>query len=234
MTLLKKRLIHSLRNKILIISQIVIPISVLIINLIYLKYGPIKPGDSPALTIDLSRYSSNTVLLEKNLNSNDSQVNETAYDLIKTYTSNFDKYKNTKVLDLSDARAFTSCNSSRDSIDEFLSCIGRLSFNYIIDNYVVATEFNTKNDDTLEFIGHFNNQPYHVPPLAVNLISNSLFKHYGNSINNTITVINHPLPRNLQEKITDLQLKDMTGFNVASGLTFWIFIFDCQLCSFLN
>jgi hypothetical protein len=37
-----KRIINSLRNKALIISQIIIPVCVLLINLIQIKYGPIK------------------------------------------------------------------------------------------------------------------------------------------------------------------------------------------------
>ena len=54
--LIKKRFIHSIRNKSLVISQLLIPIGVLIINLIYIRVGPIKPKDLPALDISLSKY----------------------------------------------------------------------------------------------------------------------------------------------------------------------------------
>ena len=71
-----------------------------------------------------------------------------------------------------------------------------------------------------KIVGHFNNQPLHVPPLILNLITNTLYKYYSSSSNNTITVINYPLPRRTQDELSDLQLKDPTGFNVASGTSF--------------
>ena len=37
-----KRMINSVRNKILIISQLIIPICILIVTLLNVKYGPIK------------------------------------------------------------------------------------------------------------------------------------------------------------------------------------------------
>jgi hypothetical protein len=54
--LMIKRFIHSIRNKSLIISQLIIPLVILIINLVYIKYGPIKGGDSPSLNIQISKF----------------------------------------------------------------------------------------------------------------------------------------------------------------------------------
>lgn len=73
-------------------------------------------------------------------------------------------------------------------------------------------------------VGHFNNQGYHVPPLTLNMLTNALLKHYAGGTITTnepkISVVNHPLPRNLTEVIRDLVQSDATSFNVASGLTF--------------
>lgn len=57
--LLFKRWVHTLRNKILTITQIMIPIGVMIIQLVYLKYAPLKPTDMPSLDIDLGQYAQN-------------------------------------------------------------------------------------------------------------------------------------------------------------------------------
>ena len=40
--LIMKRIINSMRNKTLIISQLVIPVGILLVNLLYVKYAPIK------------------------------------------------------------------------------------------------------------------------------------------------------------------------------------------------
>ena len=99
--------------------------------------------------------------------------------------------------------------------------MGRLNTQniYPFDIYIVAAEFIQSNNMS-KIVGHFNNQPLHVPPLILNLITNTLYKYYSSLINNTITVVNHPLPRRSQDKLSDLQLKDLTGFNVASGTSF--------------
>ena len=215
--LFKKRLIHSLRNKLLIIFQIIIPIAVLIINLIYIKYGPIKASDSPPLEMDIKRYSKNFIpyQLKNQISSDDLDIHQ----LIKLYSDQFNLTTNTKSFELSQNNTVNLCMSSRDNIDDFLRCVGRISINFIVDNYLLATEFE-QNKNQIGILAHFNNQPYHTPSLAVNLVSNSLLNYFTNSSDKKITVLNHPLPRNVKEKIQDLQFKDVTGFNIATGLTF--------------
>jgi len=213
--LIKKRFIHSKRNLSLIISQIIIPIAVLLINLIYLKYAPIKPGDSPLLKMEITRYSNNFVPYYLEYGNSSIAVDQ----LSKLYATQFIP-PNSLPFNLKDNTSVTLCSNRRGSINDFLSCLGHLSYNYIIDDYIVAADFFSDNNNNLSIVSHFNNQPFHVPPLATNVITNTLFKYYTNSTDNKIIVNNHPLPRNLQGKITDQQLKDMTGFNVGSGLTF--------------
>ena len=56
-----KRYIHSVRNKSLIISQILLPVIILLTNLLYIKYAIAEPDDSPALKIDLLSYDQNYI-----------------------------------------------------------------------------------------------------------------------------------------------------------------------------
>ncbi len=219
--LFMKRVIHSLRNKTLVISQIVVPMATLLIVLLYVKYGPIKPEDSPALEVKLSKYRSNFVPFQLVDNTNDSFISQ----LGNYFEVGLKTDENAKVFNLADNKTLSLCSENRSSITDFLVCVGRYSITYISDNYIFATTFLQQNDSDTDDIsyqitGHFNNQPYHVPPLALNVISNTLLKYFTNNTNNTINVINHPLPRNIEDKISDLQLKDATGFNVATDLTF--------------
>nr|QUF59427.1 ATP-binding cassette transporter Abca3-1 [Brachionus angularis] len=213
-----KRFIHSIRNKTLVISQIIIPIIFLLVNLVYIKYAPIKAEDSPPLHISINKYSNNFIPIKLGFY-NSSPISDMTNNLSNLYQQTLNSSKNSFFFNLESNKTVSLCLNSRNNIDDFIGCLGRLSFSYIIDDYLVGTDFNIYNNKSVEIIGHFNNQPYHIPPLALNLITNTLFKYYS-SINNKITVINHPLPRNLKEKLDDLQIKNMAGFNIASGLTF--------------
>jgi ATP-binding cassette, subfamily A (ABC1), member 3 len=212
--LIRKRLIHSLRNKILIISQLIIPIGSLLINLYYLKYGPIKPIDSSPLKMDISVYKKNYVPYLLLNNSNFSYFTES---FAQFYSSQFEKVPGTKAFDMNSNTTVNTCLSSRNSVDSLIECLGRLSLHYIIDNYIIACTLQSTSSGVTKITAHFNNQPYHTPALALNAISNALLKYYTNSSESSITVINHPLPRSFSDRINDLQFKDVTGFNVASG-----------------
>jgi ATP-binding cassette, subfamily A (ABC1), member 3 len=223
MALFKKRLIHSLRNRILIIVQILVPISALLINLLYLKYGPIKPTDSPALEININKYKTNFipyVVREFGENSSMQAIKEIAqYYHMKLNSSNL-----LHPFNLNQNSLNNECSSYKKELSDLLKCMGRFSLNQYADQFMVAAEFfaisSESVSESINIIGHFNNQPYHIPPLTLNLISNSLYKYYSKSSTNTINVINHPLPRTLDEKVNDNQSRDATSFNVASGLTF--------------
>lgn len=213
-----KRLIHSLRNRILILVQIVIPICCLLINLFYLKYGPIKPENSPALEMNLERYQNNFVPIKINISS-DNQNFKTILKLAQIYNNNIKTYKSSTPFYLENNSSASKCPYQRNTIDEYIGCLGRLSLSYIVDENIVATEFTVNQFNDISLIGHFNNQPFHVPPLAISLITSSLLTFYSNK-SSRITVINHPLPRTLRDESIDLRLKDVAGFNISTGLTF--------------
>lgn len=225
--LIIKKFIHSLRNKILVISQIIVPIATLLIILLYLKYAPIKPEDSPALTITIEKYRQNNAPYRLLQNSTFLEDLSTFYQLQVNASSN------SRAFDLQSNKTVTSCLHARDNIDQFLACIGRLSLNYINDNYIVAATFDGNSIDDLSITAHFNNQPYHVPPLSLNLVTNSLLKSLLNSSKHHITTINHPLPRDINDQITDLQLKGGAGFNIATTLTFGFSFLIASFSSFL-
>jgi hypothetical protein len=90
----------------------------------------------------------------------------------------------------------------------------------IVKRDETTQSFITSARKRLTLISHFNNQPYHVPPLAVNLLTTTLLKYFTRSPNSTINVINHPLPRNLTDITNEIKNKDLTSFNIASGLAF--------------
>ena len=219
-----KHFIHSLRNKILIISQIIIPIMILLVNLLYIKYGDITPSDLPELSIDISRYGKNYIPFTT------SDPNASPFSSV--FSNQFKNYKDTQVFDLNIESLEPLCDYSRNSIENYLSCIGRNNLEMLNDNYLIAMDFSQKQSN-ITLTAHFNNQPYHIPPLALNALTNNLFKYYTNSSQNAINVINHPLPRTLIEKTKSTLTADQTSFNIASGLSFGFSFLIASFCSFL-
>ena len=173
--LIKKRFIHSIRNKSLVISQILIPIGVLIINLIYIKVGPIKPKDLPAFDISLSKYDINfSPFILSGQNDVDKQF---LNNLSSSYVKTFDGFSRSTPFNLESTSYYELCSGteSKKDIESYLKCVGKNNYYYFVDENLVAATMNS-NKNKISLTGHFNNQKFHLPPLIVNLLTNSLFK----------------------------------------------------------
>ena len=223
-----KRFIHTSRNKSLILSQLVFPAVLLVINLAFIKYGPIKYGDSPALPISLNKYSDNFVPLTFYNDDNSTKKFDYLNSLLNHYRNQLLKYPNVKAFNLNETANIHFCLNARNSIEQYLSCLGRFSHRRLVAEHFVAVDFSytdfiygrQRSKSSLKVTGHFNNQLYHIPPLTLSLITNALLKHYSNNSESTINVINHPLPRNMSDVINEITKKDIVSFLLSSGLTF--------------
>lgn len=102
-----KRFIHSLRNKALVIAQILVPIGVLLIDLNYIKFGPVKAEDSPLLTMTLDRYRDNYVAYQ--INANNSRLDEWA----KLFAVSVDASANAKAFRLDTNDTVDVCPRTR-------------------------------------------------------------------------------------------------------------------------
>lgn len=199
----------------LILVQLIIPIAFLVINLLIIKYGPIKNEELPALEISLSTYE-NTFVPYLQIEKNDNSLNK----LVNAYSFQLSKTKKIKQINLENKNSLVDslCESSRNGVEEYLICLCEYSHLYLLDKSVVGATFE-KIGQKLNFIGHFNNQPLHVPPLALNLFTNSILRSLTNNSNYNIRTYNYPLPRNTNEFAKNI-MNDSTSFNIASGLTF--------------
>ena len=192
-----------MRNKGLIISQLVIPLIILTMNLIFVKIAPIQSEDSPSLKMDFQHYPKNFVPFKVN------ESSEILSSLSSYYTEQISKTPSTTSFNLNDTKTIDSCTDFRNNIDEFLGCIGSKNVFTLTDNYIVASTFESKNE-SISITAHFNNQAFHAVPFTINLINNALFK-YLTEANNSITVYNHPLPRTVEERAAEIQSKGLTG-----------------------
>lgn len=239
--LIKKRLIYSARTKSLVLSQIIFPIMILLINLIFIKYGPLKSGDSNELKIDISKYSQNYLpynVLSDDLNST-SKNNQYLNILSDYFKTQFNNSNLVKPFNLKEIDEVQFCAASRKDIKEYLNCLGKISHKKLNNEHITAVEFiynnftRTVQDKNLKIIAHFNNQAYHVPPLSLNLITNALYKYYTNSNNYSISVINHPLPQNITDIVKEILTKDTVSFTMASSITLGLSFIMASFATFL-
>ena len=139
-----------------------------------------------------------------------------SFDLMRSYSTQFKSIPKVKafnlVSDSLDDQNMSLCDKFRANLDEFMGCVGEINYMVYTDQYILGAQFDDKNlkkNKKASILAFFNNQPYHVPPLTLNLVSNSLLKYFNGK--GSITVINNPLPRNLEERVTDLMTKTQIG-----------------------
>lgn len=158
--------------------------------------------------MDITQYSSNNVpYYFENLSSDN---NSLGYKLMNSYGAQFKSVSNSESFNLNDNSSVNICSMDRKNINEFIGCVGTVSLLSYMDNYMVGATFTQEPDDSVSVIAHFNNQPFHTAPLTLNLMTNALLRFFSNS-SSSITVINHPLPRNIKEQAEDLTTKNQTG-----------------------
>jgi ATP-binding cassette, subfamily A (ABC1), member 3 len=234
-----KRYIHSVRNKSLIISQILLPVIILLTNLLYIKYAIAEPDDSPALKIDLLSYDQNYIPFTiNNLYPTNIDFNQSINSIEKYYEKQLSEYSNVKAFELKDTSIVENCGEKRENIHSYLSCLSRVNYRMFTKEHFIATEFKihtseSRRNKLFQIITHFNNQAYHVAPLAVNLVTNALFKHFTNSIESKIHVINRPWPKNATEILNDATNKNMNSFRVATALNFCLSFLVASFSIFL-
>lgn len=240
-----KRLIHALRNKSLVLSQLVFPIGILVTYLLFIKYGPIKYGDSPYLHVDFPKYSNNYVPISYKSHDNSTKELNLLKSLAKIYRNQLSHYPNAHVFNLDEIDKVNLCSSSRvsirESLETYFKCLGKISHKKLTKESFVAVDFSFTDfirrreefNVRLRLMGYFNNQPYHIPPLTLNLMTNTLLKHYSNDSESSIHIINHPLPRNMTEVIVEITKKDIVSFLLTSGLTFGLSFLISSFAIFL-
>lgn len=117
-----KRLIHTLRNKALVIVQILVPIGVLLIDLTYIKYGPVKAEDSPLLRMSLDRYRDNFVPYQKIEYANQTPAQVAQIDeWTRLFALSVNASTNSKAFRLDQNDTVSVCLDRRGSIPFFLS-----------------------------------------------------------------------------------------------------------------
>ncbi|CAL4148549.1 unnamed protein product, partial [Meganyctiphanes norvegica] len=88
---------------------------------------------------------------------------------------------------------------------------------------MVAISISGDSADNTEAMLYFNSQPFHVTPLAVNVLDTAIVRVATGKPDLTISTTNHPLPRTDTDKLTQDSRQNLgfqIGFNLAFGMSF--------------
>ena len=203
-----KRGLHTTRNLLVTISQLAVPLFFTILALIIVKTLP-GPEDSPALTLDLTHFRDNIIPYSSGVNDSDTPLSQ---EVAAAYASQFHN------------KSLTVQRVGNNTLyEDYMVEVGKGRLSSYIAQYIIGAEFNTftskKNVTKVRGIAHFNAQTYHGQAIALNAINNGLLRH-GAGRNVSISTVNHPLPRTINEQVNDELTSAFEGFTIAIDLLF--------------
>ncbi|KAL3876097.1 hypothetical protein ACJMK2_033975 [Sinanodonta woodiana] len=199
-----KRFLHTLRNKLITITQLAVPLFFTIMALIVIKTFP-GPTDSPPLDLTITKFGQN--FIPYSIKNNASKINE----LASIYSHQFTDTETEKV--------FINNLTSNPDMISYLLQKGHESVGQYNLKYMVAAEFQQSNT-TMVTKAFFNNQAYHSSAISLATMANALLRFLTNNSRYSLSTVNHPLPRTESDVLRDEMTAGTTGFTVAFNVVF--------------
>jgi len=196
--MLVKHAVHTWRNRVVTIVQLLLPVIFAILACLVVHTIP-TAADPPALSLDLSDFNEPIV----------PYTSSGANELAKQYSEVADRYGEA-----------VSVDGSR--MDDYLLDIAKGSLGDYNRKYIVA---GTANDGGI-LVGHFNNFALHSIAMSLSLADNAMLRHVV-SENSRLVTVNHPLPLSVNTRAnSEADAAYLTGFsfsfNVSFGLAFLV------------
>ncbi|KAK2724560.1 phospholipid-transporting ATPase ABCA3-like [Artemia franciscana] len=199
--MLVKKSLFTLRNWSLIVTQLILPLIVIVVALLVLE---MIPGfqNSPSREMSLDSYRWTTTLTK-------SSSDPIAAKLEQIY-SNLDVFNGNNEL----------INVNQGTIEEFFLQQGEQDILNVMQHYVAGAELGSNDENRIQFRAIFNGQPYHTPSLSLNLAHNTLLQYFTNSTM-TIKIANAPLPLDertlFNQRTQNSAIGFVIGYNIAFG-----------------
>ncbi len=211
-----KRVIHTMRNKIVTVTQLVMPLIFTAIAGIVIKTLP-KPVPPPSLTLSMNYFDQVDTAWPY-------VTNITGFSNNSTYLVNglVNSYKD-YIAPLVERVEYVNNIDGYDSMADYLGYIGATNMRAYQTQYQIATEFNelpVSSNKSAAIIGFFNNQAYHTVAITLDAISNSLLNYFTDG-RHTIETTNHPIPKSSNTELEeDLQKSAGLSFIVSNNVLF--------------
>ncbi|XP_037074307.1 ATP-binding cassette sub-family A member 3-like [Pollicipes pollicipes] len=211
-----KKALYSLRNWLLTLVQIILPIFFLVMALLVLKSFP-GLADDPPLELTLSNY--------------DSTVTPVWVDPGSPEAADIATYING---DLSATTDIDTINTSDfDNMTEYLLQKAEKDLPGFNKHYIAAVDLVQGGGASLNATAVFNNEPFHASGAAMQLLDEVLLRYFTRNTSLSFRVTNHPTPISDDTKI-EMQLNGQSnGFNIAFNVAFGVSFLAASYVLFL-
>jgi len=203
--MLAKHAIHSWRNRIVTLVQLLLPAIFTVFACVIILTVPIKETDPPALWLSLDHFDEPAVPYA------DVGPGSVVRQLANSYSEVAARYGQPVAI-------------GAGNVDEYLLEIADRSLDDYRRRYFVAATVN--GTDGLRLTGHFNNFGLHSIAISLSLVDNAIL-HFAGSDRYRIEATNHPLPRSANTRTNDAatdaaQTAFMFSYMVSFGMAFLV------------
>ncbi len=231
-----KRVIHSKRNKIVSITQLLMPLIFTIVAgivVITVKVGKNQPPPEP---MDLSlKYFKKADICIPYATNNISDMDPSSKTLIDGLTGGYKSFLSPVI----NHDHFEYINDNNDYKDDptmvnYLTDIGKENMDSYNRDYMIAAGFTAPSgNSSSQIVGFFNNQVFHSVAISLNAVSNAILQHFTSS-SYTLHATNHPLPKSDNFKASDdLMNAAMITFIVTLQIQFGMAFLTATFVVFL-
>ena len=208
--MITKRVIYSWRNRVLTISQLLVPVFFAIMSCWVIKVIASRSDEDPPprdLTLTMFKDPMTSHLSNISSASNMGARIRNAFTHVAKKTSTVEEVSDAKYIDNFDMDGFLSDKSEADPETYFQS-------------YMAAATFRDSNLGA-DVVTWFNNEAVHSSAIALNMMGNALLQYFTGTTQYSINAINHPLPLlNSSKSEQAIYVSTTSGFIVAYNLTF--------------
>ncbi|XP_054158739.1 phospholipid-transporting ATPase ABCA3-like [Oppia nitens] len=221
--LFMKKVLYTMRNRTLTLSQLTIPTFFALMVLITVKTLP-KLGESPGLALTLDNYKGAEVPYFVS-NRSDIEVRDFAGDYRQQFSG---RPARDQVYELVRTDE-DSGNLSQFMVDQLIDKARKdiAYFNLhvpmgamICDNSRRQCGIESAAADSLVVTALFNNQPFHASAISLAAVDTAIVRYVAQNPNYTVSVVNHPLPLTTADKLLQVQYASPEQFQLSQNLIF--------------
>lgn len=178
-----KRVLHTLRNKLVTITQLIVPLFFTTMGIVVVRTLP-SFINQPALRLTPDQFGLNIIPFYSNSPATDALAN--------AYIGQFQRDSLITTVNVNRQ----SFQLSHPSMQQYLIKQGERSIGDFNLKYMVAGDFSFSNTtNRTNVLAYFNNQGFHSIAVSLAIAFNGVLQYLTNSTDYSIETYNHPLPR---------------------------------------
>lgn len=211
--MLTKHALHFVRNKILTICQLLIPLAFTIIALVVIKTMP-EGDNQPSLRLDMSKFLSPVVAFGVGRGSTKD------VDLANAYAETLNSISSLQLVNVSQLSKYDNASSP---VDQYIIDFGTSNLAKYNRHFMIALDFFTSaatSFDGVRATAYFSNQAYHASAVSLNAIDNAVYRQAMRNSSANIVTANHPMPERAVDTMKHPISISLDGFGIAINVVY--------------